>query len=251
MRQRLSRWAPMGTLAAGTVLALASAGAQPPTSATPKQPPAAETKAGTQADTQADTAAPADPAAKPNGEPAAATELFNGRNLDGWEVSKFGGGGEIYVEEGQIVLDFGASLTGLRYRGEVPPSNYELSLEGQRSDGTDFFCALTFPVGQEHCSLILGGWGGAVVGLSSIDGKDASENDTTQYIGFKKGQWYSVKVRVTDERIQVELDGKQIIDQSRADHRFSVRREVELSRPLGIASWETRARIRNIRLRKL
>ncbi|MFO0916151.1 MAG: family 16 glycoside hydrolase [Pirellulales bacterium] len=211
-------------------------------------PPTSEPAAAKPAEPK-ESAKPAEPAKADDA--AAGTALFNGRNLDGWEVSKFGGGGEIYVEDGQIVLDFGASLTGIRYRGEVPPSNYELSLEGQRSDGTDFFCALTFPVGQEHCSLILGGWGGAVVGLSSIDGKDASENDTTQYIGFKKGQWYSVKVRVTDERIQVELDGKQIIDQARAEHRFSVRREVDLSRPLGIAAWETRARIRNIRLRKL
>ena len=27
--------------------------------------------------------------------------------------------------------------------------------------------------------LIVGGWGGTVVGLSSIDGMDASENETT------------------------------------------------------------------------
>ena len=99
--------------------------------------------------------------------------------------------------------------------------------------------------------MILGGWAGAVVGLSSIDGKDASENDTTQFHNLKDNQWYHVRVRVRDNDIQVWLDKKRIINQTLVGKKLSIRPEVELSRPLGICTWETRAALRNIRLRSL
>ena len=170
--------------------------------------------------------------------------LFDGKTLDGWKISQFGGEGEVYVEDKQLMFDFGSSLTGVTYKGKAPQSNYEIKLEAKRLDGTDFFCGLTFPVGQSHCSLIVGGWGGALVGLSSIDGFDASENDTTQSMSFKRGQWYRIKVRVEDQRIAVWIDDKQIIDQDIEGRQISIRPEVELSRPLGLCAWETRAAMR-------
>ena len=77
------------------------------------------------------------------------------------------------------MLDFGSSMTGVTYQGkDLPRTDYEIRLEAQRIDGTDFFCGLTFPVHDAHLSLIVGGWGGSLVGLSSLDGKDASRNET-------------------------------------------------------------------------
>lgn len=111
--------------------------------------------------------------------------LFDGKTLDGWKITNFGGEGEVTVEDGSIILEYGSSLTGITYDGTFPKTNYEITLEARRLDGTDFFCGMTFPVAESHCSLILGGWGGAVVGLSSIDGHDASENETTQYKKFR------------------------------------------------------------------
>ena len=51
--------------------------------------------------------------------------------------------------------------------------DYEVTLEGKRVAGDDFFCTTTFPVGESFCSFVVGGWHGTVVGLSSIDGMDA------------------------------------------------------------------------------
>jgi hypothetical protein len=177
--------------------------------------------------------------------------LFDGRTLDGWEETRFGGEGMIQVRDGQIVMEFGEPLTGITRRGPVPRMSYEIRLEAMRLAGSDFFCGLTFPVGKESCSLILGGWGGTTVGLSNIDEQDASGNETTQYIKFDERRWYAVRVRVTEGRIAAWLDDRQIIDVATAGKSIGIRPEVDLSRPLGIAAYRTRAAIRGIEIRTL
>ncbi|MEO8498822.1 MAG: DUF1080 domain-containing protein [Planctomycetota bacterium] len=177
--------------------------------------------------------------------------LFDGKTLTGWKITNFGGEGEVTVKDEQIVMEFGSSLTGITYEGEFPKTNFEISLEAMRVDGGDFFCGLTFPVAESHCSLILGGWGGAIVGLSSIDGHDASENETTQYRRFESGQWYKVRVRVTPERIEAWIDDKVAVDQDIVGRKITTRREVDLSKPLGISAYETRAALRKLQYREL
>lgn len=178
-------------------------------------------------------------------------DLFDGRSLTGWKVTQFGGEGEVHVEKGQLMLEFGSPLTGVTYTGKYPKSNYELRLEAMRVDGSDFFCALTFPVGDSSCSFIVGGWGGGVIGLSSIDGRDASENETTDYMRFVSKKWYRIRVRVTDTRIKAWIDDKQKVDQVITGHTVDTRPEVDLSKPLGIASYDTRAALRKIQIRPL
>src|SRR6267154_3788336 len=95
--------------------------------------------------------------------------LFDGRTLAGWKVTDFPGHGAVHCEVGTVVLDKGTRLTGITWTNEPPEQNYEIELEAMRVAGSDFFCGLTFPVGDAHCSLILGGWGGEIVGISSIN----------------------------------------------------------------------------------
>ncbi len=184
-------------------------------------------------------------------DPFAWKSLFDGKTLDGWKVPKFGGEGDVTVEDGQIVIEVGASMSGVTYTGEVLRNNYELELEGMRLSGADFFCTTTFPVGKDPCSLVVGGWGGTVVGLSNVDFYDASDNPTTTFREFKDNQWYKVRIRVTDAKIQAWIDDEQVVDQVREGHRFDIRFEVDLCKPLGVSSWDTKAALRNIRLRKL
>ena len=179
--------------------------------------------------------------------------LYNGQSLAGWNITKFGGEGEVYVKDGILYIEMGVDLSGITYRDvkKLPKTNYEIEVEAQRFDGNDFFCGLTFPVEKKPCSLILGGWGGGVCGLSSIDGMDASENETTLYREFKEKKWYNIRLRVTPKNISAWLDGDRIIDQNLEDREVSIRYEVELSRPLGIATWCTTGAYRKIRMREL
>ena len=126
-----------------------------------------------------------------------------------------------------------------------------MTLQARRLEGRDFFAGITFPVGDSFCSLILGGWGGSIVGLSSINGIDASENSTSQSIEFEQQRWYSVRIRVTPAKIETWLDDKQIVDQELKGNPVAVRLEVEPSQPLGVASWRTKSAVRDIRLKKL
>ncbi|MFO0983003.1 MAG: hypothetical protein U1E76_14950 [Planctomycetota bacterium] len=117
-----------------------------------------------------------------------------------------------------------------------------------RCDGHDFFCGLTFPIGDACCSLIVGGWSGPVVGLSCIDGRDAAENSTTRYRKFESDRWYRVRLRVTAARIEAWIDNEPFVNLATEGHQLAVRAEVIASQPFGIASWRTTARVRNIEL---
>jgi hypothetical protein len=177
--------------------------------------------------------------------------LFDGRSLKGWEITKFGGEGDVEVKNGRLILGLGSNLTGVHTRRKLPKINYEVELEAMRVDGSDFFCGLTFPVKKDHCSMILGGWGGGVCGLSSINFQDASENETTSYRKFEKGKWYKIRLRVTENEIQAWIGKEQIVDQEITGKRISTRIEVELSKPFGFCTWQTTGALRNIRIREL
>jgi len=65
------------------------------------------------------------------------------------------------------------------------------------------------------------------------------------------GRWYNVRIRVTQAKIEVWLDDRQIINQDLKGNRITIRMEMESSTPLGIATWKTKGALRDIRLRRL
>lgn len=180
--------------------------------------------------------------------------LFNGRDLTGWEVIsvyEYRDHGRVSVENGYLVLEQGKPGTGIRWTGEFPRVNYELVLEAQKTAGSDFFCGLTFPVGDRCLTLIVGGWGGSVVGLSLIDGEPAAENETCRWVSFEPGRWYKIVLRVSESAIRVWLDGEELICFDPRGRRLSLRWESEPCAPLGLATWKTSAKYRTISYRLL
>ena len=178
--------------------------------------------------------------------------LFDGKTLKGWKQSDFFKPGKSSVKDGAIILEKGTKMTGLTYDGkDFPKMNYEVSLESKRVDGRDFFCTTTFPVGDSFCSFVVGGWGGSVTGLSSIDGIDASENQTGQGIEYKNDQWYKIRIRVTDKRVETWIDKEQTVDLDTSDVKLGIRIECNVSTPFGIASYDTVGAVKDIKVRNL
>ena len=241
-------------------------------------------------------------------------ERFNGKDLTGWQETDYAGRGNVKIKNGELHIENGLVITGVTFTNKtiLPKTNYEMEYEAKKVNGADFFGLLTFPVGDSHASLVTGGWGGAVTGISSINSMDASENDTTVYLKFNKEQWYKFRLRVTPENLSVwmtpkehliplnatvasivkayqdeaaktgpeltavdaekalrklnpELDKNipardtiyfpgesQIIDEPIKDKVIEMRvGEIELSAPLGFATFQSYGVIRNVRLRKL
>ncbi|HLP72260.1 MAG TPA: DUF1080 domain-containing protein [Bacteroidales bacterium] len=179
------------------------------------------------------------------------TYIFNGKDLSGWEITNFGPQGPVMVSKGEIILGMGDGCTGITYKKPFPLLDYVVCLEAKKVAGNDFFCGMTFPVDKEPCTLIVGGWAGTTVGLSSINGNDASENRTTTLMKFEKDRWYEICLSVRKNEIKAWIDDSLVVDFKRKDERLSIRPEVFLSQPFGIASWNTTAALRNIRVTRL
>ena len=137
--------------------------------------------------------------------------LFNGKDLTGWEETDYAGRGNVKVQNGELHIENGLVITGVTYTNKtvLPKTNYEIEYEAKKLNGTDFFGLLTFPVGDVHASLVTGGWGGAVTGISSINSMDASENNTTVYLKFNKDHWYKFRLIVTPDNLSVWMTPKE------------------------------------------
>ncbi len=199
-----------------------------------------------------DESAPSKTAVAVGGQEAGWIRLFDGKTLDGWKNAPFGGGSEAEVETGLLQVDAGEELSGVQYIKPVPRMGYEVSLEAMRRNGLDFFCGLTFPVGEKHLTFVVGGWGGSTVGLSSIDKQDASQNETNKIRFFKDNQWYKIRLRVEPERIQAWIDQEQVVDLNTKGKALDLRPgEIEISVPFSLATFRTAASFREIRMRAL
>jgi hypothetical protein len=178
--------------------------------------------------------------------------LFDSRSLDGWRKTAMFKAGEVKVEDSSIVIDVGGPMSGITStRQDLPKTDYELSFEAKRVVGDDFFAAATFPVGKSFITLVNGGWGGSVTGLSSLNGADASENDTGRLVKYENGIWYKFRVHVTDDVIRVWIDDKETIAVNYKDQQVKTRIETRGNEPLGFATYRSKGAVRAIEVRRL
>ena len=202
-------------------------------------------------------APPAKPAAtKPAAQATAADDktisLFDGKTLKNWKSSEFGGDAEPQVEDGKLIVGVGATLSGVTYTGPaLPKVDYEIELDAQKLSGDDFFVGLTFPYKDNFATLVLGGWGGGLVGISSVDNMDAANNDTGTTMNFERKKWYHVKVRATDKKIEAWVDNEQVVNLETEGKKIDLRVDIENARPFGLATYQTAAGYKNIVVRKL
>jgi len=178
--------------------------------------------------------------------------MFDGKTLTGWRETEFAGRGEVQCQNGLMVLNMGDPFTGINWTNEFPKMDYEVALDAMRVTGSEFFRGLTVAVGDSFCSLIGGGWGGSLIGISSLDRMDASENETTKFMNFEQGRWYRIRLRVTEGKIEVWIDKEKLVDVVTTGKKISLRPgDIELSKPFGLASYQTTAALREIRMRSV
>jgi hypothetical protein len=85
-----------------------------------------------------------------------------------------------------------------------------------------------------------------------VDGLDASENETTQFIDFQTGRWYRIRLRVTEHKIEAWIEQKKVVNLTTTGRKISLRfGDIEKCVPLGISSWMTGAALREIKIRRL
>lgn len=159
-------------------------------------------------------------------------------------------------EKGVFRMKMGDPLSGIRYDGplEMPVTNYEVTLDARRTKGSDFFCAVTFPVNdlKTCCTFVAGGWGGALAGISSLGGMDAANNDTSTFHKFETGQWYTFRIQVTPEFLKVWKDGESIVEVELEGRRVGMRwGDIEYCVPFGLATYVTEAEYRNFKISRI
>ena len=168
-----------------------------------------------------------------------------------WKPTAFPGAGKVVWDGGKVQLGAGEPMTGITAGGFAAKTGYEIRFKATRVMGHDFFCSLTFPYGEAHATWVNGGWGGDIVGISSIDNWDASENETRTYFNFENGREYSFRLEVRPDSIRVYIDERRVVDLAINGRAMGLRRGMAATVPLSLFSYNTVASIRDIEYRTL
>ncbi|MBM3958060.1 MAG: DUF1080 domain-containing protein, partial [Gemmatimonadetes bacterium] len=188
------------------------------------------------------------------GRPGEWVSLFDGKTLDGWRVvteHQDARQGKARVDRGRILLEEGDPRALIAWTGAFPTTDYELSLEAMRVAGGGDFGSIFFPVGRSSCILVVGAWGGSLVGLDVVDGLRVNQNPASKRVPFQEAQWYPLRLRVTAKAIQAWVGDEQVVRQPIEGHTLAVSQQLVPTGQLGLYAWRAAAAIRGVRVRRL
>jgi Domain of Unknown Function (DUF1080) len=176
-----------------------------------------------------------------------------------WQTSDIPDGGAVDIQSALLRIGPGLPMTGVRFAEDwdalgLPWIDYALTFEARRVEGQDFFATCTFPVGEANrcVSLVVGGWGGGLVGISCIDQLDASENNTRGEMAFKNGTWYRFRIEVRQDDLQCWINGAPMVNVSIKGRQLNLRSgDIDRCTPLGFATWRTAGEIRSVSIQRL
>jgi hypothetical protein len=176
----------------------------------------------------------------------------------GWKPAGIPDEGGMEIAEGVLTVRAGQPMTGAVFtvweKAGLPATGYAVTYEAMRVEGEDIFGMATFPVGshESHATFVLGGWGGTVTGISSIDFKDASENQTRGEQVFENGRWHQVRLEVRSEDLRAWVNGRPAVNASIKGRKVTLRPGfIDHCVPFGFATWGTTGKIRNVEVRRL
>lgn len=175
-----------------------------------------------------------------------------------WEGAAIPGQGEIAADGGWLEIGTGKPMSGARFTAweapRFPSVDYAIEYEAKRVEGRDIFGMVTFPVreGATHATFVLGGWGGTVTGISSIDFSDANENQTRGEHPFEDDRWYQVRIEVRTGDLRAWIDGKIVVNVSIKGRQVGLRQGYsDHCLPFGFATYGSAAVIRTVTMTRL
>ena len=137
--------------------------------------------------------------------------------------------GRVSVGRGRILLEPAGPYTGVACTAEFPANHYEVTLQAQRLSGQGL-CGLTLPVGTHHCTLQPRDWDAA----------------------FEPNRWYTLRVQVTDAKVEAWVDDRQVVDMKAADCVAACPTLFDPLKPFGIhVSRDAEVALRKIGVRPL
>jgi len=125
-------------------------------------------------------------------------------------------------------------------------SDYEFSVEAQRTDGAEAFLILFRVLNEEEFYWYnIGGWGNTQSALEKgVKGRRWGIVGPVVQNKIETGKWYQIQVRCEGAHLQVKLDGKTMLD-------FTDQDNPHLKGCVGLGTWNTKAKYRNIKVKSL
>ncbi len=166
-----------------------------------------------------------------------------------WDRSFEGGAvaGSRWSIEDDCLVQNGLSENVRLVFGNPDWTDYEFTLEAQKIAGQEGFLIL-FRVGREKQFYWanLGGWGNSRHSLErGVKGENRWGTVGPGVPGkIERGKWYRIRIRCEGRHIRVWLDGDKLID-------FTDDARANLSGRVGVGTWSTKARYRNVRVTSL
>ena len=154
------------------------------------------------------------------------------------------GSGDWSVDDGEIVQS--AIVTDVNFVfGDTDWEDYEIRLEALKERGAEGFMVLFRAEDADNFYwLNIGGWGNSRHAIEKgVDGNKHRIGPEVEG-SIEEGRWYEIRIRCEGDHIQCWLDAKKIID-------MRDRRSPYLAGQIGLGTWGTAARYRNIRVTSL
>jgi hypothetical protein len=71
-------------------------------------------------------------------------------------------------------------------------------------------------------------------------------------VTIESGRWYRIRMRVTEKKLQAWIDQEKLVDVDTTEKRISLRPgDIEMSKPFGVAAWQTSSAFREIKFRRV